>query len=160
MRTRDNFNLMMNRSSFLKTFIGILYETVLFLLLQNRIHLKNLTRRSLSSLSISVRMFFQRQISSNLLLIMNQILKGLPETVIAGAAEMRKAGQPGRKMGLYSSEAQHASFSDISMKTVNFAGSFMMLISHRGNHNDQLDNKKILAEYCLSSCQAGKASWI
>ena len=135
---------MMNRSSFLKTFIRILYETVLFLHAAEQDTLKKLNQE-ISVLTVNFSQNVLSETNKFRLIIDNEAdLKGLPETVTAGAAEMAKQDSLEGKWVFTVQKPSMLPFLTYDENRELRKKLYDAYLT-RGNHNDQLDNKKNLA---------------
>ncbi len=82
-------------------------------------------------------------------------LEGLPESLIASAAEVAKADRAGGKVGLYNTASKHLSISSVFTKQ-GTAEEIFHAYTNRGNNGNEFDNNKILADIVRLRAQRAK----
>ena len=159
MRTSDNFNLDDEQKFLLENLYRNFVRNGALLAAAEQDTLKKLNQE-ISVLTVNFSQNVLSETNKFKLIIDNESdLKGLPETVAAGAAEMAKQDSLEGKWIFTVQKPSMLPFLTYN-ENRDLRRKLYDAYLTRGNHNDQLDNKKILASIISLRARAGKASWI
>ena len=150
---------MKNRNTCLENLYKDFVRSGALLSVEDQNTLKDMNQQ-LSILSVKFSQNVLEETNKFKLVIENEAdLKGLPEGVVQGAAAMAKAVGMEGKWVFTTQKPSMLPFLTYSQKP-GLRKTLYDAYLLRGNHNDSLDNKKILAGYCNNKSKKSKTPWL